>query len=118
MAAKTFEGMIRDIREKRVFPVYFLMGEETFYIDVISDFLEEHLLGEAEREFDLTVLYGKDTDVNGIVGSAKRYPMVGTQHLVIVKEAQQLKQIEDFLDNITVDYTQEHCQKVNRTQLN
>ena len=100
MAAKTFEGLIKEIREKRVVPVYFLMGEETFYIDVISDFLEEHLLNEAEREFDLTVLYGRDTDVNGVVSSAKRYPMVGNQHLVIVKEAQHLKQIEDLLSYI------------------
>ena len=97
MAARTFEGVIRDIREKRYHPVYFLMGEETFYIDVISDFLEEHLLGEAEREFDLTVLYGRDTDVNGVVSSAKRYPMMGGHHLVMVKEAQHLKQIEELL---------------------
>lgn len=100
MAVKTFEDLIRSIRNRAFHPVYFLMGEETFYIDVIADNLEEHVLNEQDREFDLSIVYGKDTDVNGILGHARRYPMMASHHLVIVREAQHIRDIDGLLPYI------------------
>lgn len=97
MAVRTFEEIIRDIRNKVYHPVYFLMGEETFYIDVIADYLEEKILNETEREFNLTIMYGRDTDVHGVMSSAKRYPMMADYHLVILKEAQSIRDVEGLL---------------------
>lgn len=97
MAGKTFEGIIKDIRNKVFHPVYFLMGEETFYIDVIADLLEQYVLSEAEREFNLSILYGKDTDTNGILTLAKQYPMSADHHLVIIREAQHIRDMESLL---------------------
>lgn len=67
------------------------MGEEPYYIDRLSDFFEKEFLGEAEREFNLTVLYGGECDIPRILSEAKRYPMMGEHTLVLVKEAQQLR---------------------------
>ena len=97
MAAITFEDILKDIRNKVLHPVYFLMGEEPFYIDVISDYLEDNILDESEKEFNLSILYGKETDVQSIVNHAKRYPMMGTHQLVIVKEAQNIKDFDDMI---------------------
>lgn len=72
-------------------PVYFLQGEEPFYIDLISDLIEEKALPEAERSFNQTVVYGPDTDVTTVVAEARRYPMMSERMVVIVKEAQKLK---------------------------
>lgn len=67
------------------------MGEETYYIDVISDYIEKNVLDEPEREFNQTILYGRDTDILNIIGAAKRFPMMSNYQVVIVKEAQDLK---------------------------
>jgi DNA polymerase III subunit delta len=97
MAVITFEDILKDIRNKVLHPVYFLMGEEPFYIDVISDFLEDKVLSEAEKEFNLSILYGKETDVQSIINHAKRYPMMGSHQLVIVKEAQNIKDFDEMI---------------------
>lgn len=70
------------------------MGEEPYYIDQISDYMQNNLLDESQREFDLTVVYGKDTDMTSIVNAAKRYPMMSPFQVVIVKEAQLIKDWE------------------------
>ena len=96
MASAKFEDILKDIRNKILFPVYFLMGEESFYIDVLSDYLEDNVLSEEEKEFNLSILYGKETDVQTIISTAKRFPMMASHHMVIVREAQNLRDIEDL----------------------
>lgn len=83
--------IIADIKNRKLQPVYLLHGEEPYYIDLISDYIEQHVLEEAHRSFDQTVLYGKDTDFVTVVNAAKRYPMLGDYQVIIVKEAQGLK---------------------------
>ena len=83
---QSFESIMKDIRAKKYAPVYYLMGEESYDIDLISDTLEENVLTEEEKEFNLTVLYGADIDVSIIINAAKRYPMMSEHQVVIVKE--------------------------------
>lgn len=90
----TYPQIMADLRRKLFKPIYFLMGEEPFFIDQISDFLQNEVLDQQQREFDLTVLYGKDTDVASAINAAKRYPMMSPYQIVIVKEAQWLKDWE------------------------
>lgn len=87
----SFDQVMSDLRRKDYKPIYFLMGEEAYYIDLISDFIQNNVLDESQREFDMTVVYGKDTDMTTIVNAAKRYPMMSPYQVVIVKEAQLIK---------------------------
>ncbi len=91
------DEIIRRIKSKDVSPVYFLHGEEPYYIDEISNVLEHNFLDESEKAFNQTVLYGKDADVFSIINAARRYPMMSEKQLVLVKEAQNLKEIEKLL---------------------
>ncbi|CAN5433188.1 DNA polymerase III subunit delta [soil metagenome] len=86
--------IISDLKKKVYKPVYFLSGEEPYFIDKISDFIEQKVLDESEKEFNQTILYGRDTDVVAIIGEAKRYPMMSDKMVIIVKEAQNIKNIE------------------------
>jgi DNA polymerase III subunit delta len=94
MKDKTWEEIHKDLKNKVYQPVYLLMGEEPFYIDVISDIIEKTVLTEDEKSFNQTILYGRDTDIPTIVSIAKRFPMMANHQVVIVKEAQNLKDIE------------------------
>ncbi|PQV47834.1 DNA polymerase III delta subunit [Jejuia pallidilutea] len=82
--------LVTDIKQKKLKPIYFLMGEEPYYIDKISDFIEDTVLSEEERGFNQMVLYGRDITIDDIVSNAKRYPMMAEYQVVIVKEAQDL----------------------------
>jgi len=82
--------LVTDIKNKNLKPIYFLMGEEAYYIDKISDFIESSVLAEEERGFNQMVLYGRDVSIDDIVGQSKRYPMMAEYQVVIVKEAQDL----------------------------
>ncbi len=82
--------LVTDIKNKNLKPIYFLMGEEPYYIDKISDFIETTVLAEEERGFNQMVLYGRDIAIEDIVSNAKRYPMMAEHQVVIVKEAQDL----------------------------
>lgn len=82
--------LVTDIKNGNLKPIYFLMGEEAYYIDKISDFIEDTILTEEERGFNQMVLYGRDISVEDIVSNAKRYPMMAEYQVVIVKEAQDL----------------------------
>ena len=94
----TVQSILNEIKSGKIHPIYFLMGEESFFIDQISSFIETSVLDETQRGFDQTVLYGKDTSIDEIVSSAKRYPMMATRQVVIVKEAQNLSRtIEQLL---------------------
>ncbi|MBD0832126.1 DNA polymerase III subunit delta [Aestuariibaculum sediminum] len=82
--------IVTDIKNGNLKPIYFLMGEEPYYIDRISDYIETNVLAEEERGFNQMVLYGRDVTVEDIVSNAKRYPMMAEYQVVIVKEAQDL----------------------------
>ena len=89
------DQILNDLKNKVYHPVYFLTGEETYYIDLISDYIEKSVLDAAERDFNQSVLYGKDSDITTIISEAKRYPMMANHNVVIIKEAQHLsKEIE------------------------
>ncbi len=91
-----FNEIITDLKNKIYYPVYFLTGEEPFYIDEISSYIEKNVLSEDEKEFNQTVIYGRETDVPTIVSYAKRFPMMSNYQVVIVKEAQQINKIEEL----------------------
>ncbi|MEZ4803550.1 MAG: DNA polymerase III subunit delta [Gelidibacter sp.] len=91
--------LVNDIDQKKLKPIYFLMGEEPYYIDQISSYIEKHVLSEEEKGFNQMVLYGRDVTVEDVVGNAKRYPMMAEYQVVIVKEAQDLSRtIEKLAD--------------------
>lgn len=90
---KEAEQILLDLKRKIFKPVYFFCGEETFYIDQLSDYIEHHVLEEADREFNQSVVYGKDVDLAGVLGLAKQFPMMSEHNVVIVKEAQNLKEL-------------------------
>ncbi len=86
-----FKEIMLDLKRKIYKPVYFLQGEEPYFIDEISNYMEQNVLNETEKGFNQTILYGRDTDLSGIVGLAKGFPMMGERQVIIVKEAQTLK---------------------------
>lgn len=89
-----YERILTDLKNKIYLPVYFLMGEEPFFIDKISDYIEENILDETGKEFNQSVLYGMEVDAATIVSVAKRFPMMSNYQVVIIKEAQNIKKIE------------------------
>ena len=89
--------LVSDIKNGVIKPVYFLMGDEPYYIDKISDFIQNNVLTEEERGFNQMILYGKESNIEDIVGNAKRYPMMAEKQVVIVKEAQHLSRSIDKL---------------------
>ncbi len=99
----TFEQILTDLKNKIYRPIYLLTGEEPYYIDEISDYIEKYTLNETEKEFNQTVVYGKDIDIPTLINYAKRFPMMANYQVVIVKEAQEIDKIEDlasYLDNM------------------
>ena len=92
----TCEDILKELKAKHYAPVYYLMGEEPYYIDVIADYIAEHVLTETEKEFNQTIVYGADTDIATIINAAKRYPMMSEHQVVIVKEAQALRGLEEL----------------------
>ena len=96
----TFEQIIQNLQNKIYHPIYLLHGEESYYIDEISDYIEANVLDEMEREFNLTILYGRDCTVDTIVSAAKRYPMMANYQVIIVKEAQDVPKLEDLAEYI------------------
>ncbi|HOB85807.1 MAG TPA: DNA polymerase III subunit delta [Bacteroidales bacterium] len=93
----TYEEIISDIRKRIFKPVYFLAGEEPYYIDLITDYIEQNVLPESERSFNQMVIYGEDTTVSNIIEISRKYPMMASHQVIIVKEAQVLKKIDDLL---------------------
>ena len=90
---KEVDQLLLDLKRKIFKPVYFLSGEEPYYIDIVSDYIEKNALDEADKEFNQTVVYGKDTDLGTILGLAKQFPMMSDHQVVIVKEAQNIKEL-------------------------
>jgi DNA polymerase-3 subunit delta len=96
--------IINDIKAGNIKPIYFLMGEEPYYIDKLTEYIEENVLQEHERDFNQTVLYGRDVTIEDIVGNAKRYPMMADRQVVIVKEAQELARTIDKLESYAENF--------------
>jgi DNA polymerase-3 subunit delta len=94
---KDFEEVLAELKNKIYHPIYFLMGDEPFYIDLITDYITKNVLNESEKTFNQLIVYGKDSDVATIINASKRYPMMANYQVVIVKEAQDLKKIEDLV---------------------
>ena len=92
-----YKLIIKDIKAKKFEKIYFLHGEEAYYIDAITDAILEHALEDHERDFNQTILYGKDSDALSIISEAKGYPMMAERRLVILKEAQDFKGMEDLI---------------------
>jgi DNA polymerase III subunit delta len=93
---RSFEEIINDLTNRIYYPVYFLFGEEAYFIDEISDFIEKNVLNEMEKEFNQTIIYGKDTNVQTLISYARRYPMMANYQVIIVKEAQDIEKWEEF----------------------
>ena len=107
--------IIQDLKNKVYHPVYFLTGDENYYIDLIADYIEDNVLDETEKDFNQTILYGKENNMATIISAAKRYPMMANNNVVIVKEAQhlttQLNELEAYLENPTPSTLLVFCYK-------
>ena len=113
-----YQDIITQIDNKVFKPVYFLMGEESYYIDKISDYISKNILSTEEKEFNQTTLYGKDIDVSTIVSEAKQFPFGSEYRVVIVKEAQDIRSIdklESYLDKPSPSTILVICYKYNRS---
>lgn len=97
MAKETFEDILASLKARKFAPVYFLQGEEPYYIDLIADYIENNVLDESEREFNQTILYGKDTDLISLISAAKRFPMMAEKQVIILREAQEIKGLTDTI---------------------
>src|SRR6186713_602874 len=96
-----YQDIIKDWKQKKFRSLYWLEGEEDFFIDQVTDYAEAHLLEESEKSFNLTILYGKDTDWATVVNACRRYPMFADKQVVIIKEAQAMKdllKLESYID--------------------
>ena len=96
-----YQDIIKDWKQKKFRSLYWLEGEEDFFIDQVTNYAEEHLLEESEKSFNLTILYGKDTDWATVVNACRRYPMFADKQVVIIKEAQAMKDLlkmESYID--------------------
>ena len=90
----SFDSIMADLEARRFVPVYYLMGDESYYIDKISDYIAEHVLQPEERDFNQTVLFGSDVTASQVADYARRYPMMSEYQVIIVKEAQNIKHTE------------------------
>lgn len=92
----TYEDIIKGVRNHDYKPVYFLMGEESYYIDKIADFIGDTVLKKNEKEFNQIIAYGNDVDIATIISTAKRYPMMSDYQVVIIKEFQNVNNIDEL----------------------
>lgn len=92
----TFDEICRDVKQKKFSPIYFFMGDESFFMDRITDLIIENGLAESERDFNQIILYGSDADCATIINAARRFPMMSKYQLVVVREAQLIRNIEDL----------------------
>jgi len=88
------QQVLKDLKKGQYAPVYFLQGDEPFYIDKIAQYIEQSALSETEKGFNQIVLYGRDTDLPTVLTNAKRFPMMANRQVVLVKEAQELADLQ------------------------
>ena len=107
--------IIAAIKKGEIAPIYFLMGEEPYFIDIVSDYIENNLLQEDQKGFDQLVLYGQDVTVPAIIDYARRFPMIAERQVIIIKEAQKLKatidQLVPYVENPTPSTVLVFCYK-------
>ncbi|WPV00381.1 DNA polymerase III subunit delta [Mucilaginibacter sp. cycad4] len=99
----TAAEILKDLKNRKFKPLYLLHGEEPYFIDLVSNYVEHHVLPEHERGFNQTVVYGKDTDIMTVLNAAKRYPMMADYQVVLVKEAQDMKWGKDDDNKKSID---------------
>jgi DNA polymerase-3 subunit delta len=99
----TAEDILKDLKNRKYKPLYLLHGEEPYYIDMVSNFVEYKLLSDAEKGFNQTVMYGKDTEMMTVLNASKRYPMMADYQVVLVKEAQEMKWGKDDDDKKSIN---------------
>ena len=92
-----FEQIISDLKNKIYKPIYFLSGDEPYFIDLITKYIHDNVLSDAEKSFNQTVMYGKEAEIHTVIDTAKRFPMMANHQVVIVKEAQNIKNIDDLI---------------------
>ena len=114
------KALLKELKSGKFHPVYFLEGEEPFYIDQISNFIEENALDESQKSFNQIILYGKDVKISDVLTNARRFPMMAERQVVIVKEAQSIsdinresgqKLLSDYLQNPTPSTILVFCYK-------
>lgn len=88
--------IIQDLKDRRFQPIYLLHGEETWFIDEIVRYLESHVLNESERAFNQMVLYARDVEIPAVIENARRFPMMASHQVIILKEAQHYKKLDEF----------------------
>lgn len=107
--------IVNDIKNGNIKPIYFLMGEEPYYIDKLSDYIDQNILSEEEKGFNQTILYGRDVSIEDVISTCKRYPMMADRQVVIVREAQDLvktiDKIESYAENPTPTTVLVFCYK-------
>lgn len=99
-----YDKLIDQIKSGKIAPFYLLSGTEPYFIDSISNYIVSKLISESARDFDFSILYGKDTSVNEIIETAKRYPMIADHHLVLIREAQYLEKKYDELSKYLLNH--------------
>ena len=103
--ALTPESILSDLKNKKFSPVYFFQGEETYYIDMLTDYIEDNVLNETEKGFNQVVLYGRDVQMNEVLTNARRFPMMSERQVIIVKEAQNISDInKESGQKLLIDY--------------
>jgi DNA polymerase-3 subunit delta len=95
--AVTYEEILSDLKNRIFKPVYFLAGEEPYYIDLLTEYIQEKVLPESEKAFNQIIVYGDDTNIASIIDTARRFPMMSSHQVLIVKEAQSLKKLDDLI---------------------
>jgi DNA polymerase-3 subunit delta len=95
--AVTYEEIISDLKKRIFKPVYFLAGEEPYYIDLITGYIEEKVLTESDKAFNQIILYADDTNIPSIIDISRRFPMMSSHQVVIIREAQSLKKLDDLV---------------------
>lgn len=97
---QTAESVLKDLKNNKYAPVYFLQGDEAYYIDLITDYIEKNALQEADKGFNQVVMYGKDANIGTIITNARRFPMMAERQVIIVKEAQEVTDLgkEDSME--------------------
>jgi DNA polymerase III subunit delta len=88
--------LIGELKKKIYKPIYILTGDESYYIDEISNFIADNILSDAEKAFNQSILYGKDVDIKTIIETSRRFPMMANHQVVIIKEAQNIKKLEEL----------------------
>jgi len=96
----TYPQIIKELKAKQYAPIYLLHGNESYYIDKISKYIEENVLTEGEKSFNQMIMYGKDTDHKTLIDTCSRYPMMASHQVVILKEAQEMKTLKELLPYI------------------